>query len=95
MKQGIPSLLMVLTTALCWAEAQPSQPRPDLTQKPYEHLPVPDLGLKPLLLLTADGQTNPDHQRHKEMLEWASGEYDPERFDLEGVNGELRRMQTR
>jgi hypothetical protein len=39
--------------------------------------------------------TNPDHQRHKEMLEWVGGEFDPERFDLEGVNGELRRMQTR
>ncbi len=39
--------------------------------------------------------TNPDHQRHKEMLAWVGGEFDPERFDLERVNGELRRMQTR
>ena len=55
MKQGILSLLIVLTAGLCRAGEQPSQPWPDLTQKPYEHLLVPDLGLKPLLL-AADGQ---------------------------------------
>jgi beta-galactosidase GanA len=29
------------------------------------------------------------------MLEWVGGEFDPERFDREAVNGELRRMRTR
>jgi Plasmid pRiA4b ORF-3-like protein len=37
---------------------------------------------------------NPDHQRHEETLEWVGGEFDPERFDLETVNNELRRMRT-
>ena len=39
--------------------------------------------------------TNPDHQRHEETLEWVGGEFDPERFDLEAVNNELRRRRTR
>lgn len=55
MKQGILTLLMVLTAASCRADEQPSRPWPDLTQKPYEDLRTPDLGLKPLLR-TADGQ---------------------------------------
>jgi hypothetical protein len=39
--------------------------------------------------------TNPDHRRHEEMLEWVGGEFDPEGFNLEAVNSELRRMRTR
>ncbi len=46
---------MVLAAAPCRAEDKPSPSWSDLTQKPYEHLAVPDLGLKPLLR-TADGQ---------------------------------------
>ena len=54
MKQGILSLLLVLAAAPCPAEEQRSTPWADRTQKPYEHLPVPDIGLKPLL--STDGQ---------------------------------------
>ncbi len=32
---------------------------------------------------------NPRHPEHDEMLEWAGGEFDPEKFDLDGVNGML------
>lgn len=39
--------------------------------------------------------SDPDHRLHEENLEWLDGEFDPERFDLEAVNGELRRMRTR
>jgi hypothetical protein len=39
--------------------------------------------------------SNLDHRRHEETLEWLGGVFDPERFDLEAVNGELRRMRTR
>jgi hypothetical protein len=39
--------------------------------------------------------TNPDHERHEETLEWVGGEFDPERFDPEAVNNELRRLRTR
>ena len=39
--------------------------------------------------------SNPDHRGHEEMLGWVGGEFDPERFDLEAVNNELRRMRTR
>ena len=37
----------------------------------------------------------PDHRRHDELLEWVGGEFDPERFDQEAVNTELRRLRTR
>jgi len=39
--------------------------------------------------------SNPDHRRHEEVLEWVGGEFDPERFDRDAVNGELRRMRIR
>jgi hypothetical protein len=39
--------------------------------------------------------SNPAHPRHREMLEWVGGEFDPERFDRGTVNRELRRMRTR
>jgi hypothetical protein len=33
---------------------------------------------------------NSDHPEHEEMLEWVGGEFDPEAFDAEAVNEELR-----
>ena len=39
--------------------------------------------------------SNPDHRSHEEMLEWVGGEFDPERFDRDAVNGELRRMRAK
>jgi hypothetical protein len=38
---------------------------------------------------------NPGHREHDELLDWVGGEFDPEEFDLESVNKELRRMRTR
>jgi hypothetical protein len=32
----------------------------------------------------------PDHPEHDEMLEWVGGEFDPEAFDLDGINQALR-----
>ena len=37
-----------------------------------------------------DAIQNPKHERHEEMLEWVGGEFDPEAFDIEAVNEELR-----
>jgi hypothetical protein len=34
--------------------------------------------------------SNPKHPEHEDMLEWAGDEFDPEAFDLEAVNEELR-----
>jgi Plasmid pRiA4b ORF-3-like protein len=33
---------------------------------------------------------DPKHERHDELLEWVGGEFDPEAFDLEGVNQRMR-----
>jgi hypothetical protein len=33
---------------------------------------------------------NANHPEHEDMLEWAGGEFDPEAFDLEAINEELR-----
>jgi hypothetical protein len=38
---------------------------------------------------------DPGHRRHAELLEWVGGEFDPERFDVQAVNNELRRLRTR
>jgi hypothetical protein len=37
--------------------------------------------------------SDPEHERHEEMLEWSGGEFDPEVFDLDAVNKELRRLR--
>jgi len=36
---------------------------------------------------------NPDHPEHEEYLEWVGGEFDPEEFDLDGVNEVLRTLR--
>lgn len=33
---------------------------------------------------------DPKHESHADMVEWIGGEFDPERFDLDGVNEMLR-----
>jgi hypothetical protein len=40
----------------------------------------------------AEAIRDPKHERHEEFLEWR-GEFDPEAFDLEAVNKELRRLR--
>ncbi len=37
---------------------------------------------------------NPRHPEHDEMLEWVGGKFDPEKFDLNGVNGMLEVFQS-
>lgn len=36
---------------------------------------------------------DPSHPEHEEMMEWLDGDFDPEAFDLEQVNQELRRVR--
>ncbi len=38
--------------------------------------------------------TNPRHPDHKELLSWYGGPFDPEAFDIDAVNGELRRLSA-
>jgi hypothetical protein len=35
---------------------------------------------------------DPKHESHEDMLEWIGGKFDPEKFDLDAVNRELRRL---
>jgi hypothetical protein len=37
-----------------------------------------------------DAISDPDHPEHDEYLEWVGGEFDPDHFDLQEVNAELR-----
>ncbi len=37
---------------------------------------------------------NPRHPEHDEMLAWAGGQFDPEEFDLNAVNGMLSVFQS-
>jgi len=34
-----------------------------------------------------------DHQDHKDLLEWVGDEYDPEYFDVDGVNERLKKIR--
>ncbi len=36
---------------------------------------------------------DPEHEEHEMYLEWIGGEFDPEAFDLEAVNRDLRRLK--
>ena len=38
--------------------------------------------------------SNPKHPEHDEILTWVGGQFDPEKFDLAGVNGILELFQT-
>jgi hypothetical protein len=35
---------------------------------------------------------DPNHERYEELLEWG-GDFDPEEYDTEGVNEQLRRLR--
>lgn len=37
--------------------------------------------------------TDPDHEEHEQMLEWIDGSFDPEAFDLDSVNGDLKNFK--
>ena len=36
---------------------------------------------------------DPEHEEHESMLEWLGGEFDPEFFDLDEINGILKKMK--
>jgi hypothetical protein len=38
---------------------------------------------------------DPTNEEHEQMMEWVGGHFDPEAFDLELTNDELRRMRLR
>lgn len=37
--------------------------------------------------------TDPEHPDHEDLLEWAGGAFDPEHFDIAGVNARLRLLR--
>lgn len=36
---------------------------------------------------------DPKHERHEELLEWVGGEFDPEAFDIDALNADLRQLK--
>jgi hypothetical protein len=36
---------------------------------------------------------DPEHPEHDFLLEWVGGAFDPEAFDLDAINHELRRLR--
>jgi hypothetical protein len=36
---------------------------------------------------------DPAHEEHESMLEWIGGQFDPDAFDIEAVNKELKRIK--
>ncbi len=36
---------------------------------------------------------DPSHPEHDEYLEWIGGEFDPEVFDMKGINEKLRAIR--
>jgi hypothetical protein len=37
--------------------------------------------------------SDPQHERHEELLEWIDGEFDPEAFDVNDVNRQLAMLR--
>ncbi len=42
-----------------------------------------------------EATTDTEHEDHEQFLDWIGGEFDPEEFDLEGVNAGLGRLAGR
>jgi len=38
---------------------------------------------------------DPNNPEHEEMMEWLGGEFDPEQFDIDAVNQQLKRFQRK
>lgn len=38
---------------------------------------------------------DPKHERHKELLEWCSGDFDPQQFDIDKINRRLASLAPR
>jgi hypothetical protein len=36
---------------------------------------------------------NPDHEEHEDMMEWMGDDFDPEEFNLDAINQDLKRMK--
>lgn len=39
--------------------------------------------------------SDPEHEEYEETMEWLGGEFDPEAFDLERINWELKRLRLK
>ena len=53
--------------------------------------PPEDVGGMPGYAEFLDAIADPDHERHRELLTWAGGAFDPEAFDLEAVTRRIQR----
>jgi len=67
----------------------PSQPAPIFCIKGVGACPPEDCGSTSGFEEFCEVMANPKHPEYKEAKEWYGGKYDPEHFDLDGVNEEL------
>jgi len=55
--------------------------------------PPEDVGGVPGYYNFLDVITNPDHEEYDEMIEWCGGSFDPEFFDIDTANKNLKRIR--
>ena len=67
----------------------PDQPGPIFCIKGVRACPPEDCGSTWGFENFCEAIADPKHPEHKELKEWYGGKYDPEHFDLDGVNEEL------
>ena len=55
--------------------------------------PPEDCGGTPGYARLLESIRNPEHEEHDELLKWVGGSFDPEAFNLEGINLALKRIK--
>jgi len=55
--------------------------------------PPEDVGGIPGYETFLEALADPQHEEHETYVDWIGGKFDPQAFDIDGVNAELRRMR--
>lgn len=55
--------------------------------------PPEDCGGAPGYYMFLEAIRDPKHPEHEDMLEWAGGKFDPEKFDIDEINRRLSKIK--